>query len=194
MPERRSKTLVNPFQRTLIARMAFYAVIYHFTLWNFLVFWRLLATAGRGRPQQSGSLSQEFTPLLLCMVALVPIFIWDALKYSHRVAGPLVQINRAIRDVADGRPVRHVRLREKDELKELQDDFNDMLDYLSASGAVALASDERASDERASDERASDERASEVDKLNACRDALAGAIEEEASCASWCERNASSEQ
>ena len=170
MPERRSKTVVNQFQRKLIARMAFYAVIYHFTLWNFLVFWRLLATAGSGFAQHNGSLTQEFAPLLLCMVALVPIFIWDALKYSHRVAGPLIQINRAIRDVADGRPVRHVRLREKDELKELQDDFNDMLDYLSASGAVALASDEGAS---------------ELDKPNACRDDLAGAIEEEeVSCAS----------
>ena len=40
MPERRSKTLVYQFQGTLIARMAFYAVIYHFTLWNFLVFRR----------------------------------------------------------------------------------------------------------------------------------------------------------
>ena len=149
--------------------MAFYAVIYHFTLWNFLVFWRLLATTGPDSHSRTALCPRSSHPLLLCMVALVPIFIWDALKYSHRVAGPLVQINRAIRDVADGRPVRHVRLRTKDELKELQDDFNDMLDYLSASGETALASDERAS---------------EVDKLNACRDDLAGAIEEEASCAS----------
>lgn len=138
MSERRHRTLVNQFQRKLMFRIACYAAVYQFTLWNFMVFWRMLTTGEGGFFEQYGQYSREFAPMLLCMTALVPALIWDAAKFTHRVAGPLVQISGAVRRVAEGRPLSYVRFREQDELKELQDEFNDMLDSLSATGAVSL--------------------------------------------------------
>ncbi len=140
MPERRRRRLVDRFQHKLIVRMVFYWAVYQFTLWNFLFCWKLLES-GRGNFfQQYGQFSREFAPMLLCLLILAPAFVWDAVKFYHRIAGPIVQIKKAIRDVAEGRPLGYVRLRENDELMELQDDFNDMLDSLSRSGAVTLIS------------------------------------------------------
>lgn len=166
MSERRRRTLVNKFQNKLIVRMLCYAAIYQFTLWNFLFLWRLLMSGAGDFAHQYGQFSRDFAPMLLCVLALIPSLIWDALKFSHRIAGPIVQISRAVRDVADRRPLGYVRLRENDELKELQDDFNDMLDSLSASGAVTLISDVQARG---------------TDEPNACGDDSPDMVEEEVS-------------
>ena len=146
MPERRRHKLVDRFQYKLITRMVVYWAVYQVTLWNILFCWKLLES-GRGNFfQQYGQFSREFAPMLLCFLILVPAFIWDAVKFYHRIAGPIVRIKKATRDIAEGRPLRHVRLREGDELMELQDDFNDMLDTLSRCGAVTVISQAQASD------------------------------------------------
>ncbi|MHB0955899.1 MAG: HAMP domain-containing protein [Pirellulaceae bacterium] len=138
MPDRRRRRLVDKFQYKLIVRMVFYGVVYQFTLWNMLFVWKLLAFGGGDFFRQYAQFSREFAPMLLCMVVLLPPLVWDAVKFYHRIAGPLVQIKKTIRDIAEGRPVGYVRLRENDELKELQEDFNDMLDSLSRSSVVTL--------------------------------------------------------
>ena len=138
MPERRRRKLVDRFQYKLITRMVLYWAVYQFTLWNFLFCWRLME-AGKGNFfQQYGQFSREFSPMLICFLVLVPAFVWDAVKFYHRIAGPLVQFKRATKDVTAGRPMRYVRLRENDELMELEDDFNEMLDALAQCGAVTL--------------------------------------------------------
>jgi len=144
MPERRRRKLVDKFQHKLISRMIFYCAVYQFTLWNFLFCWKLLESGQGNFFQQYGQFSREFAPMLLCFLILVPALAWDAVKFYHRIAGPLVQIKRATRDIAEGRPLGYVRLREDDELMELQDVFNDMLDSLSRSGAVTLISQVKA--------------------------------------------------
>ncbi|MHB8974155.1 MAG: HAMP domain-containing protein [Pirellulaceae bacterium] len=140
MPERRRRRLVDRFQHKLIVRMVFYGAVYQFTLWNFLFFWRLLQTGGGNLFQQYGQFSKEFAPMLLCMLILIPPIVWDAVKFYHRIAGPIVRIKKALRDIAEGRSVGYVQLRDNDELMELQDEFNEMLDSLSRSGAVTLIS------------------------------------------------------
>lgn len=140
MPERRRRRLVDKFQHKLIVRLVFYVAVYQFTLWNVLFFWRLLQSGGGNFFQQYGQFSREFAPMLLCMLILIPPLVWDAVKFYHRIAGPIFRIKKAVGDIAQGRPLGYVRLRENDELKELQNDFNDMLDSLSRSGAVTLIS------------------------------------------------------
>lgn len=138
MSGRRRQKLVDQFQYRLIKRMVVYWAVYQLTLWNVLFCWRLLVS-GRGDVfQQYGQFCREFYPMLLCFLVLMPAFTWDAVKFYHRIAGPIVRIKRTARDVAEGRPVRRVVLRKGDQLMELQDDINDMLDYLAQRGAVTF--------------------------------------------------------
>jgi methyl-accepting chemotaxis protein len=48
----------------------------------------------------------------------------------HRVAGPVLRFQRLAKSVADGDLTHRIKLREDDGLKDLQDDLNRMMEYL----------------------------------------------------------------
>ena len=56
--------------------------------------------------------------------------MWDLLKFSHRVVGPLVPFQRAIERLTAGEQVAEVRLRHGDLLSNLQSTFNQYLTSL----------------------------------------------------------------
>jgi nitrogen fixation/metabolism regulation signal transduction histidine kinase len=54
----------------------------------------------------------------------------DSIKLSHRFAGPIYSLRRAIRDIADGKPARKLKFRRHDFWHDLADDYNAMLKRL----------------------------------------------------------------
>ena len=70
-------------------------------------------------------------PFLLVLVFLLPVFVVDTIKISHRFAGPMVNLDRAMREVAEGKPPRKIRFRHNDYWQELADHYNGMLERLS---------------------------------------------------------------
>jgi hypothetical protein len=66
------------------------------------------------------------------------LFAYDALRYAHRVVGPLVRLRHTIKAITAGEEVDLVAFRKGDLLGELKDEFNDMLRALEQRGAVAL--------------------------------------------------------
>jgi hypothetical protein len=136
--ERRKLKIVDRFQRKLAKRMIAYWLIYQLTLFNFLFCWRLLSEGSGNLVEQYGRFLAEYWPIFICFLIVVPAMAWDAMRFCHRVAGPIVRFRQVARDVAAGKPVRRVRLRDGDELLELQDDFNAMLDRLAGENAITL--------------------------------------------------------
>jgi len=61
-------------------------------------------------------------PLFLVMSFALSLFL------THHIAGPLVQMQRVINDVRNGKTDSRVRLRRGDYITELADDFNKLLD------------------------------------------------------------------
>jgi hypothetical protein len=138
MSDRRRQKIVDNFQYKLVVRMVLYWTIYQVTLFNFLFCWKLIGTGGGNLVAQYGQFLREFCPMLICFVILVPAFAWDAVKFYHRVAGPIFRFRSLARSVAAEEPVRRVALREGDELTEMQDDINSMLETLARLGSVEL--------------------------------------------------------
>lgn len=66
-------------------------------------------------------------PFLLVMVFLLPVFVVDTIKISHRFAGPVYSLRRAIREIAQGKPPRKLKFRRYDFWHGLADDYNAML-------------------------------------------------------------------
>jgi len=66
------------------------------------------------------------------MLFLLPVFVMDTVKLSHRFAGPIFSLRRAIREVAAGETPRRLKFRHKDFWKDLADDYNAMLARLGA--------------------------------------------------------------
>ena len=66
-------------------------------------------------------------PFLLVTVFLLPVFVVDTVKLSHRFAGPIFSLRRAIREVAAGEPARKLKFRRGDFWQDLAQDYNAML-------------------------------------------------------------------
>lgn len=71
-------------------------------------------------------------PFLLVTLFLLPVFVVDSIKLSHRFAGPIFNLRRAIREVAAGNPPRKIRFRKRDFWQDLAEDYNAMLARLGA--------------------------------------------------------------
>jgi nitrogen fixation/metabolism regulation signal transduction histidine kinase len=78
-------------------------------------------------------------PFLLVTVFLLPVFVMDTIKISHRFAGPIFNLRRAIREIAAGNPPRKLKFRRRDFWQDLAKDYNAMLAQL---GAVENDKDE----------------------------------------------------
>ena len=138
MSDDRKKILVNQFQTRLFIRIALYWLIYQVAVWNFLFVWRVLQE-GPGNPlEQYWNFFLEYAPTLIIFALIVPVLAWDAVRFTHRLVGPLVRFRRTMLDVGAGKPVRKIKLRPGDFLTDLQHDFNDMLDGLENRGVPVL--------------------------------------------------------
>jgi len=122
-------------QGRIIGRLALYWALYHAVLWNVMFVYRYLQYRGEllaGAPPQSfGELYQTFTlqhySMLVCAIAIGPIVLWDALRVTHRIAGPLVRFQNSLKELAAGNAVEPIRLRDGDLLQDFQDVFNEFL-------------------------------------------------------------------
>jgi hypothetical protein len=135
MRQKRKKVWIDRFQTNLSIRMAVYFLLYQAGVWAlFGISDRMNVTnevAG-----WSDSPYIRLVPLVAIGFALV--FIYDAVKATHRIVGPLYRFRKTIQAITSGENVSLVELRKGDHLQELKEDFNTMLQALEQRGAITL--------------------------------------------------------
>jgi nitrogen fixation/metabolism regulation signal transduction histidine kinase len=74
------------------------------------------------------------TPLFLSIVAFVlvssGVTLFQALKHSHKIAGPTCRIINSLREISGGNRKMRIQLRQDDYLTEIVDEINLMLDSM----------------------------------------------------------------
>ena len=75
---------------------------------------------------------------IVAFLSAIPWIVWDAVRFTNRLVGPLARFRETMRHVTADKPVRRIRLRQGDFLMEMQDDFNALLSALKHRGAVNL--------------------------------------------------------
>jgi hypothetical protein len=65
--------------------------------------------------------------ILLGLLLLLPFILYDVLKFSHRLAGPLFRCRRTMQEMALGKPVDEFHPRKHDLMRELFQAFNDLI-------------------------------------------------------------------
>jgi hypothetical protein len=68
---------------------------------------------------------------VLVMLCMTPVFLYDSVKLSHRFAGPILRLRRALNELAHGDEVERVKFRPGDFWTEIADEFNCVLDRIS---------------------------------------------------------------
>ena len=67
-------------------------------------------------------------PMLIAMGLLLPIIMWDMLKTTHRVAGPVFKFKSELQQFIDSGKFRSVQLRDDDFLMDFQDTWNEAIE------------------------------------------------------------------
>jgi hypothetical protein len=136
--EQRTKVWVDHFQTRLTIRMVAYLLLSLFVLVNFLFGWRMWQEGTADPVGQFVRTLSDYLPVWICLLALAPVMVLDAIGFTHRLVGPLVRFRQVFQDVANGVPVRPIKLRSGDHLGELRDDVNRMLESLHRRGLPVL--------------------------------------------------------
>jgi hypothetical protein len=63
-------------------------------------------------------------PFLVISLALVPVFVWDAIKLSNRFAGPIIRVRKVLAQIAIGQTPKPIEFRSGDFWKSLAHDLN----------------------------------------------------------------------
>jgi hypothetical protein len=125
---RRSKKFIDAnVQGALARRIIFHWLV--FLMVASLVAFILQVLTNPFRPLAAHARDVWWThgPFLLVLVFLLPVFIVDTIKISHRFAGPIFALRRAIREIVQGKAPRKLKFRRNDFWHELADDYNSML-------------------------------------------------------------------
>ena len=121
----RKRLYVNAeIQGSLIVR-----TIIHWLLYMVAVL--ITVTAWKDYSNQEASISllaQEvlsgFAPAFLAGLVLLPLFLYDQLKFSNRMVGPIYRFRREMKKLTKGEGVQKLRFREQDHWPELAEEFN----------------------------------------------------------------------
>jgi hypothetical protein len=126
---RKKQFVSKAIQGRILWRFCLYWILYHFCLFVVLGMNALLSP----KPPSTFSellatlWNQHFWTFALVM-AVFPIVFRDILKTTHRIAGPLVRFEQALKQMTQGEPLEPIKLRKKDLLLEFRDVFNEFVE------------------------------------------------------------------
>lgn len=112
-------------QWALIRRMVMHWSLAVLTLITISVFVQLLYRADGRTFSEAILLALKMQlPLLCIMFVLMPVFVWDMVKLSHRFAGPMLRLRGVLNELAQGGEAAQIRFRPGDFWQETAEDFN----------------------------------------------------------------------
>lgn len=128
MSSLRKKTFVHgSIQGALVLRMLVQWLAFVVALTSVVVLMQLVIDPLQDAESWRRQVKTTLLALGLVSFALLPIFVWDIIKFSHRFVGPIVRLHSHVRELDDGCESR-LTFRANDYWLDLADDFNAMMD------------------------------------------------------------------
>ncbi len=126
MASKRSKYYIDKTVQGAIAKRIILHWLVSFALIGLAVFTYeyFVGDAKLSLMQHAGVLIAKYSSFFLLMLAVLPTFVYDTVKLSHRFAGPVVRLKDSLKKLADGQAVAPLNFRENDFWRELAEDFN----------------------------------------------------------------------
>lgn len=153
-PQRRRRVVVDvQTQRVLAMRMVLHCML-------FMVVGGILASVNEYMANSTmntqllrESLTRNFVSCSFTIIALLPLLLYDSMKLSNRIVGPICRLRDTMRKIARNEQVAPLGFRARDYWQEVPGEFNAMIERLL--GDVAKL-DMPAADVKVSDVKVSD--------------------------------------
>ena len=140
-PQRRQKFVDSSVQGALARRVIFHWLVFLAVASAAAFLLQVLSDPFRPAGEHLANIWYTQGPFLIVMVFLLPAFVIDTIKISHRFVGPVQSLRRTMRGVANGQPPRKLKFRHSDFWHELADDYTAMI------GKLAPTANEHAPEE-----------------------------------------------
>lgn len=129
IPSKRTRTLIDrEVQGSLLRRVAFHWIVFFACNTVALTLWiRLFELPDAPWNESAMEMVRRFFPFFVITAALIPAFVLDTLKLSHRFAGPITRLRSTLVDLKEGRAVSPLRFRESDFWQEIASNFNEVM-------------------------------------------------------------------
>lgn len=142
---KRRQLYIDPaVQTAFILRAVFYWVTCLVTVVMMLVFTSMLAEPARLFYPNADSLWFRFVPTALTALLMLPVIVFDMLRLSNRLVGPVFRLRRGLRQLAEGQPVQPIHFRDGDFWRDFADEFNAVAAQLQAAQKTAARKSEDA--------------------------------------------------
>jgi hypothetical protein len=112
-------------QRALVWQLVRHWVVYLAILSGILIALEWLQ-AGPQYPLRTlaAAVWNRYGILFVGVAALMPAFVYDAIKLSHRFVGPMVRVRRALRELACGESIEPIVFRKRDFWQDVAANLN----------------------------------------------------------------------
>jgi hypothetical protein len=141
-PQRRQKFIDSSVQGALARRVIFHWLVFLAVASAAALMLQILSDPFRPAGEHLANVWYTQGPFLIVMIFLLPVFVIDTIKISHRFVGPVQSLRRTMRGVADGQPPQKLQFRKQDFWHELAEDYNAMITRLVPSPKERASSEE----------------------------------------------------
>jgi signal transduction histidine kinase len=141
-PQRRQKFIDSSVQGALARRVIFHWLVFLAVASVAALMLQVLSDPFRPASEHLANVWYTQGPILIVMIFLLPVFVVDTVKISHRFVGPVQSLRRTMREVANGQPPRKLRFRKEDFWHELADDYNALIARLAPTAKEQASSEE----------------------------------------------------
>ncbi len=147
MKNRRGKQFVDrAVQGALARRILLHWLLFLIALCMVLPLWRIMTGAEPLGPFGE-IMARGFVhcaPALVILLAMLPVFVWDTVKFSQRFAGPMYRFHKIVQDINAGKESHPIKLRKGDFWTQFAAEFNIMMERMDKRDQVkALSEDPR---------------------------------------------------
>ncbi|MDG1874162.1 MAG: hypothetical protein P8J27_09635 [Mariniblastus sp.] len=121
----RKKIYINrEVQKKLIVQHIMHCCFYMSAILLTVVIWAALRDPSEPIVNYVYQACLYFAPAILASLILLPLFLYDHLKESHRVVGPIHRIKAEMKALAEGGSAKEIRFRKDDHWADLATEFN----------------------------------------------------------------------
>jgi len=131
MKERRTKVVsYKKIQFALAKRIMLHWGILFLTSIALLTIWQLLVS---GDPfnlysDHMKAMWAKVIPVFVVFLALLPVFVYDTVKFSNKFTGPVYRLQKTMQSLAEGEITNQIKFRKNDFWHDLAEDFNNLLE------------------------------------------------------------------
>ena len=121
---RRNLYVQKQIQRKLATRCVFYWCCCLASVFLLLVIAQMFTDRSASTLELVMAVWREYYAAVMVSFILLPLVVWDMIKFSHRIVGPIIRLEREMQRLGDGNSVKPLQFRKNDFWHGLSNEFN----------------------------------------------------------------------